>query len=83
MGKIERINQLKTEIEEQIGLPGGKFRNLSAQDFLNMSEEKRAALKLVIEASGVSYDKYEEGMKALFPAEFIPKPLKWRSHGEL
>jgi len=69
----------KEKIKEKIGLPSGKPKFLSAQDFKLFSLEDKQVLRDVLTEAGCDPDEYEEKMKALFPKKFEPKPLVWRN----
>lgn len=60
-------------------IAGNEVRYPSAQDFAKMKDDEKKALKEVIEEEGLDYDEYEKKARAMFPPEFHPKPLVWRT----
>lgn len=73
------LSDLQKVIREKI-FPMGRLTPLflSAQDYIPMSDEAKDALRGLLGMDGHDTTEYEEGMKRLWPREFVPKPLTWR-----
>jgi len=75
---MARIDEEKVKIKKKLELSDGEFRLLSAQDFANLTDTEREALKLALAEAGKDYSEYENKIKRLFPATVEPKPIVWR-----
>ncbi len=59
-----------------------KCRPLSAQDYAQLNQAEREALREVVNETGESFERYEERMRRTWPGKVELKPLQWRfPHG--
>jgi len=56
---------------------GGRLRNMSAQDYANLTAKDKEELVAELASEGDSFDDYEKRIKKLFPKEVEMPPIHW------
>ena len=56
---------------------GGRLRNMSAQDYANLTAKDKEELTAELASRGETFDDYEKRIKKLFPKEVEMPPIHW------
>ena len=71
------MKDIKEKIKDKV-FDKGKTHFLSAQDYNEMTNKEKEALRQILIEQGQVPEEYERNMKALWPKKWTPKSLIWR-----
>jgi len=74
---VVEMKDLKEKIKDKV-FDKGKVHFLSAQDYNEMTNKEKEALRQILIEQNQAPEEYERNMKALWPPKFEAKPLVWR-----